>query len=150
MNKVKAYLRIKGQIEKLIKDIDNPISRMATINAILHFKMSGFFWTGFYLLTDGELLVGPYQGTLACLSLKKDTGVCWEGINSGKSVVVGNVEEFDGHIACSSLTASEIVIPLFDEKNIIVGVMDVDSKELNRFDDIDRKHLEEIVHLVYH
>ncbi len=150
MNKEKKYLRIINQIEGLIKDIDNPLSRMATINAILHFKMPGFFWTGFYLLHNGELLVGPYQGTLACLSLIRSTGVCWAGIESKKSVVVGNVEEFEGHIACSSLTVSEIVIPLFDDNGEVVGVLDVDSKEDNRFDDIDRKYLEEIVHMVYH
>ena len=150
MNKEKIYTRITKQIEKLIKDIDNPLSRMVTINAILHFKMPGFFWTGFYLLNNGELLVGPYQGTLACLSLKKDTGVCWAVINSKKSVVVGNVEEFKGHIACSSLTVSEIVVPLIDDKDKIVGVLDVDSKEENNFDEIDRRYLEEIVHMVYH
>ena len=150
MNKENKYLRIINQIEGLIKEIDNPLSRMATINAILHFKMSGFFWTGFYLLSNGELLVGPYQGTLACLSLKKNTGVCWAGIDNKKSVVVGNVEEFEGHIACSSLTVSEIVIPLYNDKGVIEGVLDVDSKDENRFDEIDRKYLEEIVHMVYH
>ncbi len=150
MNKEKKYIRIKKQIEKLIKNMENPLSRMATINAILHFKMPGFFWTGFYLLNKGELLVGPYQGTLACLSLKKNTGVCWEGINSKKSVIVGNVEEFEGHIACSSLTVSEIVVPLIDDKREIVGVLDVDSKEENNFDEVDRKYLESIVQLVYH
>ncbi len=150
MNKEKKYIRITKQIEKLIKDIDNPLSRMATINAILQFKMPGFFWTGFYLLNNGELLVGSYQGILACLSLKKDTGVCWAALNGKKSVVVGNVEEFEGHIACSSLTVSEIVVPLIDDKGEIVGVLDVDSKEENNFDEIDRRYLEDIVHMVYH
>jgi len=147
--KEERYRRIKNQIKGLIKDIDNPLSRMATINAVLHFKIPGFFWTGFYLLNNGELLVGPYQGTLACLSLKKSTGVCWAGIEGKKSVVVGNVEEFEGHIACSSLTVSEIVVPLFDSKGIVVGVLDVDSKEENNFDEIDRKCLEDIVDMVY-
>jgi GAF domain-containing protein len=150
MSKEKKYLRIINQIENLIKKIDNPLSRMATINAILHFKMPGFFWTGFYLLNNGELLVGPYQGTLACLTLQKSTGVCWAGIERGKSVIVGNVDEFEGHIACSALTVSEIVIPLFDDRGVIVGVLDVDSKEENNFDDIDQKYLEEIVDMVYH
>ena len=150
MNKEKKYIRIKKQIEKLIKNIDNPISRMATINALLHFKMPGFFWIGFYLLNDGELLIGPYQGTLACLSLKKNSGVCWAGINSLESVVVENVEEYESHIACSSLTKSEIVVPLFNSEEEIVGVLDVYSKELNNFNETYRKYHEHIVHLVYH
>ena len=123
---------------------------MATINAVLHHKMPGFFWTGFYLLDNGELLVGPYQGTLACIRLKKDTGVCWAGINRGQTVIVPDVEKFEGHIACSSLSRSEIVVPVFDVNNKVTGVLDVDSRELNNFDDTDRKYLEEIVHLIYH
>jgi len=150
MNKGKKYNRIIVQIKDLIRDVENPLSCMATINAILHFKMPGFFWTGFYLLSNDKLLVGPYQGTLACLSLKTNVGVCWAGINGRKSVIVGNVEEFDGHVACSSLTVSEIVVPLFDNNGLIVGVLDVDSKEESNFDETDRKYLEEIVNMVYH
>jgi len=85
VNKAKKYIRIKQQIMDLVKDIDNPLSRMVTINALLHHKMQGFFWTGFYLIDNGELLVGPYQGTLACILLKKNTGVCWAGINQKKN-----------------------------------------------------------------
>ena len=150
MNKAKRYIRIEQQIKDLIEDIDNPLSKMATINAVLHHKMPGFFWTGFYLLDNGELLVGPYQGTLACIRLKKDTGVCWAGINRGQTVIVPDVEKFEGHIACSSLSRSEIVVPVFDGDNRVAGVLDVDSRELNNFDDTDRKYLEEIVHLIYH
>ncbi len=134
----------------LIKDIDNPLSKMATINALLHHKMQGFFWTGFYLLDKGELLVGPYQGTLACILLKKDTGVCWTGINRRETVIVPDVEMFEGHIACSSLTRSEIVVPVFNEKGKVVGVLDVDSKETDNFDETDKQYLEEIVHLIYY
>jgi len=123
---------------------------MATINAVLHHKMPGFFWTGFYLLHNGELMAGPYQGTLACILLKKDTGVCWAGINTGRTVIVPDVDKFEGHIACSSLSRSEIVVPVFDRDNRVTGVLDVDSRELNNFDDTDRKYLEEIVHLIYH
>ena len=150
MGKEKKYIRIKEQIKELVKDIDSPLSRMATINALLHHKMSGFFWTGFYLLNKGELLVGPYQGTLACILLKKDTGVCWAGINLRETVIVPDVGKFDGHIACSSLTRSEIVVPVFNASGEVVGVLDVDSRELDHFDDTDRKYLEEIVHLVFH
>ena len=85
---------------------------MATINAILYHKMDGFFWVGFYLLWNDRLLVGPYQGPLACLELPRDKGVCWAAINSGNSVVVHDVHEFPGHIACDSRSKSEIVIPV--------------------------------------
>jgi GAF domain-containing protein len=123
---------------------------MATINAILHHKMPGFFWTGFYLLKNGELLVGPYQGTLACIRLKKDTGVCWAGINRRETVVVPDVDKFEGHIACSSLSKSEIVVPVFDKDDNVIGVLDVDSKQPGNFDETDRKYLEEIVRLIFH
>jgi GAF domain-containing protein len=150
MSKQKRYLRILRQIRGLVEDIDNPLSIMATINAVLHHKMPGFFWTGFYLLHNGELMAGPYQGTLACILLKKDTGVCWAAINTGRTVIVPDVDKFEGHIACSSLSRSEIVVPVFDRDNRVTGVLDVDSRELNNFDDTDRKYLEEIVHLIYH
>jgi GAF domain-containing protein len=150
MSKQKRYLRILRQIRGLVEDIDNPLSIMATINAVLHHKMPGFFWTGFYLLHNGELMAGPYQGTLACILLKKDSGVCWAGINTGRTVIVPDVDKFEGHIACSSLSRSEIVVPVFDRDNRVTGVLDVDSRELNNFDDTDRKYLEEIVHLIYH
>jgi GAF domain-containing protein len=151
MNKEKKYIRLKEQIEKLTKDIGEPLSVKATINAVLHHKMPGFFWTGFYLLNkNGDLLVGPYQGTLACILLEKNKGVCWAGINRKETVIVDDVETFEGHIACSSLSKSEIVVPLFDGNEKVVGVLDVDSRELANFDETDKKFLEEIVHLIYH
>lgn len=123
---------------------------MSTIAALLHHKFSTYFWTGFYFLDEqGELIVGPYQGPVACLKLKKDTGVCWAGINKGESIVVGNVEEFPGHIACSSLSKSEIVVPAHNSEGKVVAVLDVDSKELKAFDDTDRVELEKIVDLIY-
>ncbi len=111
--KAGRYQRLYKQIKELIdKDSNNSLSNMATICAVLHHKMEYFFWTGFYLLQDGKLQVASYQGPLACIDLKKDTGVCWAGVNSQKPVIVGNVEEFPGHIACDSRSSSEIVIPL--------------------------------------
>jgi GAF domain-containing protein len=150
MNKAKRYERIQQQITELIEKVQEPVSRMATITALLHHKMPDFFWTGFYLLRNGELLVGPYQGPVACLKLNKNTGVCWAGINRQESVVVADVEEFPGHIACSSLSKSEIVVPIFNQQREIVGVLDVDSKSLNTFDETDRIQLEKIVHLIHH
>jgi GAF domain-containing protein len=122
---------------------------MATIVAVLHHKMDYFFWTGFYLLQDGKLQVGPYQGSLACINLAKDTGICWAAINSKKTLVVNDVEAFPGHIACDSRSKSEIVIPLKDIRGSIVGVMDVDSSIHDSFDDVDAEWLKNIVSLVY-
>lgn len=121
---------------------------MATIAAILHHKMDGFFWTGFYLLENGQLLVGPYQGPVACQVLEKDKGVCWAGINSGKTQIVPDVSKFPGHIACDSRSRSELVVPLRDENANIIAVLDVDSKNLNHFDGTDAKGLEKIVSLI--
>ncbi|MCG8580051.1 MAG: GAF domain-containing protein [Bacteroidales bacterium] len=148
-SKIKRYQRIFEQIKQLIEATDNPASRMATINAILHHKFTDFYWTGFYELVNGELLVSAYQGPVACLKLKKDTGVCWAGINRKETVVVPNVHEFPGHIACSSATNSEIVVPVFNQDKEVVAVLDVDSKEFNTFDEIDKQELEKIVALIY-
>ena len=123
---------------------------MSTIVALLHNKMSGFYWTGFYYLDENnDLVVGPYQGPLACLKLKANTGVCWAGINEGCSQVVGDVEKFPGHIACSPLSKSEIVVPVRDFSGKVVAVLDVDSREVNAFDETDREELEKMVTLIY-
>ena len=143
------YRRIFEQITDLLKDKHNQIAGMATAVALLHHKIDYFFWTGFYLLDDGELIVGPYQGSLACIKLKKDTGVCWAGINRGETVIVPDVHQFPGHIACDSRSNSEIVVPLKDATGTITGVLDVDSKELGSFDETDAKWLEKIVRVIY-
>jgi GAF domain-containing protein len=143
------YQRLYNQIKELTNPVYDPISRMATISAVLHHKMKGYFWTGFYLLEQGELLVGPYQGPLACLRLKKDTGVCWAGINQQKTIIVDDVEAFTGHIACSSLSKSEIVVPVFNNDDKVIGVLDVDSRELANFNEEDKKGLEKIVELIF-
>jgi len=153
MNKSKKnsrYQRLYKQIKDLIeKSSNNPTSNMVTLLAVLHHKMDYFFWTGFYLLQDGKLQVGPYQGSLACINLAKDSGVCWSSINTEQIVIVEDVEAFPGHIACDSHSKSEIVIPLKNQHNEIIGVLDVDSSELNSFDEIDALWLEKIVELVY-
>ena len=147
--KQKRYNRLYIQIRELInKSSNNQLSNMATIIAVLHHKMENFFWTGFYLLQDGKLQVGPYQGSLACINLAKDTGVCWTAINQKKSVIVDDVSAFPGHIACDSRSASEIVVPILNSDNDIIGVLDVDSSELNNFDEVDAHWLEKIVNLV--
>jgi GAF domain-containing protein len=141
------YKRIHVQLEELLKEKPNLNARMATIIAVLHHKMPYFFWTGFYLMDDGELIVGPYQGSLACIKLKKNTGVCWAGINLGETVIVADVHEFPGHIACDSRSNSEIVVPLKDKSGKIIGVLDVDSKELESFDEVDAEWLEKILEI---
>lgn len=151
MNKEKKnsrYQRLFNQISDLVKEINNPLSVMATINAVLHHKMDYYYWTGFYLLHNEKLEVGPYQGPLACLNLKKDTGVCWAAVNKAETVIVGNVHEFPGHIACSDATNSEIVVPVFDN-GTVKACLDIDSKMLSSFDEVDAKWLEKIVELVY-
>jgi L-methionine (R)-S-oxide reductase len=146
--KAGRYTRIYQQLEDLLKDRPNAAACMSTIVAVLHNKMGYFFWTGFYLLDEGELIVGPYQGSLACIKLKRDTGVCWAGINSGKTVVVPDVHLFPGHIACDSRSNSEIVVPVKNRKGTIIGVLDVDSKEFNSFDEVDAEWLEQIVNFL--
>jgi L-methionine (R)-S-oxide reductase len=143
--KAGRYERLEEQIRKLFIKNEDMLARMATVNAVLYHKMDGFFWTGFYLLNSGRLIVGPYQGPLACMELEKDKGVCWAGINQQKTIVVANVHEFPGHIACDSRSKSEIVIPVRSREGKIIGVLDIDSDRLSNFDATDAKYLEKIV-----
>ena len=143
------YQRIYKQLEKLMLTCADEEARKASIIAVLHHKMEYFFWTGFYMLNEGELVVSKYQGPVACMLLKKGTGVCWAASNQEKSIVVEDVHNFPGHIACDSRSQSEIVIPLKNKAGKIVGVLDVDSKDLNSFDKIDHIYLEKILDLIY-
>jgi len=146
--KTGRYDRIYEQLKGLLEKPGNTLSKLATIVAVLHHKMDYFFWTGFYFLDDGELIAGPYQGPVACQLLAKDTGVCWASVNQQQSLIVPNVHEFPGHIACDSRSNSEIVIPLKNTEGKIIGVLDVDSKDLAAFDEADREGLEKILSLV--
>lgn len=149
IKKKAKYKRITEQLTELFVKTENPAARMATISAILHNKFNYFFWTGFYLLDNGELTVGPYQGSLACLVLKKHTGVCWAGVDTGKTVIVEDVHKFPGHIACDCRSNSEIVVPLRDKTGLIIGVLDIDSEKFSTFDEVDGECLEKIVNLIY-
>jgi L-methionine (R)-S-oxide reductase len=152
MDKIKKrsrYQRIYAQLKGLFHEQQNPVARMATVVALLHHKMEYYFWTGFYLLDREELIVGPYQGPVACIKLKKGTGVCWAGINTGEAVVVPDVHRFPGHIACDSRSNSEIVLPLMDQDGRIVGVLDVDSRDRDSFDEVDAEELEQIMSLIF-
>ena len=144
----RRYQRIYAQLGELLPKTRNKIARMATVVALLHHKMPHYFWTGFYSLDSGELTVGPYQGSLACLVLEKEKGVCWAGILRRRTVIVPDVHEFPGHIACDSRSRSEIVVPLFEEKSQVWGVLDVDSHRLSAFSEVDAEWLEKIVALI--
>jgi L-methionine (R)-S-oxide reductase len=146
------YERIHTQLSEQLKTgpkrTAEPIARMATICALLHAKMPHFFWTGFYRLVDGELVVGPYQGPLACALLPAPAGVCWKGINSRATVIVPDVHAFEGHVACDERSQSEIVVPVFGPGGDILAVLDVDSDQPDSFADADRAGLEKIIALI--
>jgi len=147
--KSERYKRVCEQLQELFGKTSDPISRMATTASLLHNKFDYFSWTGFYRLVEGKLVVGPYQGLIACLLLKEHSGVCWAAIDRAQNLIVPDVHKFPGHIACDSRSLSEIVIPLKDKKGIIVGVLDVDSTELNSFDKEDETGLTMVTELIY-
>jgi len=143
------YRRLQEQLTGLLGKTDDPLARMATITALLFHKFDYFFWCGFYRLLHGELIVGPYQGPLACQVLAKDRGVCWAGIKQAQTIVVPDVRQFPGHIACDSRSLSEIVVPYRDGAGNVAGVLDVDSDRLAQFDEVDARQLEMIVALLH-
>ncbi len=147
-NLEKRYKRIYDQLRELVLKTENKIARMATIAAILHHKMAQFFWTGFYILIDGELIIGPYQGPLACQILEKEKGVCWAGVTSKKTIIVPDVHKFPGHVTCDSRSNSEIVVPLIDKESHVWCVLDVDSRKIDAFSESDKDWLEKIVKLI--
>jgi len=142
------YERVFHQLEGLLQKTENKIARMATVAALLHHKMPHYFWTGFYIITAGELVVGPYQGPLACQVLEKKRGVCWEGVERREAIIVPDVHEFPGHIPCDSQSNSEIVVPLFDEKNEVWAILDIDSRKFDAFSEIDQEWLKKIIKLI--
>lgn len=143
MTKEEKYISILPQAASLLEGEDDIIANMANLSALLH-QAFGFWWTGFYRVAGKELVLGPFQGPLACTHIPFGRGVCGTAWKNGETVVVPDVEEFPGHIACSSESRSEIVVPVWKDGGI-VAVLDIDSKELGCFDDIDRKYLEKIV-----
>lgn len=148
--KAGRYQRILEQLEELLGKSSDPVARMATVAALLHHKQPAFSWTGFYLLKHGDLVVGPYQGPVACLVLlPRHTGVCWAAVDRGEPVVVPDVHAFPGHIACDPRSRSEVVVPLRDGHGKIVGVLDVDSTRPAAFDGEDAAWLERIVALIF-
>ncbi len=147
MNKEDKYRLLLEQIKSLVEGETDEISVMANVSAAIQETM-GFFWTGFYIVKDGELRLGPFQGSVACMHIGFGRGVCGTAWKRAETVVVPDVEEFPGHIACSSLSRSEIVVPVFDKQNSVKAVLDIDSKELATFDETDTLWLEKIVKLL--
>ncbi len=144
MNKQETYEQLLQQIAALIEGETDETSVLANVSAALHEAFAQFFWTGFYLVREGELRLGPFQGTVACMHIQHGRGVCGTAWAEALTQVVPDVEQFPGHIACSSLSRSEIVVPIMNNAHRVVGVLDIDSKELATFDDTDRHYLERL------
>ncbi|HQR94881.1 MAG: diguanylate cyclase [Bacteroidetes bacterium 24-39-8] len=145
-SKQEQYLELIPQIKALLEGEPDLVANLANTAAALK-EQFGWFWVGFYLVKDDELVLGPFQGPVACTRIKKGRGVCGSSWAQAKTLIVPDVEKFPGHIACSSLSKSEIVVPLLLEGEVF-GVLDVDSADLDQFDQIDLTYLEQIVGLL--
>ena len=141
--KQKLYDNLLEQLQGLIAGEDNLTSVLANASALMRDVMGErFFWVGFYLVDGDRLVLGPFQGSVACYRIGRGRGVCGTAWAEATTQVVPDVERFPGHIACSSLSRSEIVVPLIDGSGVVRGVLDIDSKELAQFDDTDARNLE--------
>lgn len=145
-NKEDKYKEILPQIKALIEGENDVTANMANVCAALKYGMN-FFWVGFYLVKENQLVLGPFQGPVACTRIHKGKGVCGASWERGEVIIVEDVERFPGHIACSSLSKSEIVLPIYNSKKEIIGVLDVDSEEYAAFDKTDELYLNEILKL---
>ena len=143
MTKEEKYEAFLPQMQSLLSGEEDSIARMANMAALLHHEM-GFWWTGFYRVQDGELVLGPFQGPVACTRIAFGRGVCGTAWKEGRTVIVPDVEQFPGHIACSSESRSEIVVPVWSGGDI-TAVLDIDSRNLACFDEVDARFLEQMV-----
>lgn len=141
-NKQELYLRMNRQIQSVLEGCELPLTAMANTCAILYSELPGLNWAGFYLMHRGELVLGPFQGKVACMKIAVGKGVCGTAVATGAVQRVADVHQFPGHIACDSASQSEIVVPL-SVRGEIIGVLDIDSPLLNRFDETDQQGLEE-------
>jgi len=146
---IHRYDRIAAQLSELYAKTRDPQARMASASALLHHKMPHFFWTGFYRLEGGDLVVGPYQGPIACMVLERRKGVCWAAVDRAEPVLVPDVHAFPGHIACDSRSRSEVVVPVRDATGTIVGVLDVDSDKREAFSAAEVEGLMKVAALIY-
>ena len=144
--KQERYEALLPQIKAVVEDESDLIANMANVAAMLH-ETFGFWWTGFYRVEGEELVLGPFQGPMACTRIRKGRGVCGTAWLKEATQVVPDVDKFPGHIACSSASRSEIVVPIFHEGKVI-AVLDIDSERLNTFDETDRQNLEQIVKML--
>ena len=144
--KQEIYESLIPQIQGLLEGETDLVANLANVSAALK-EQFGWFWVGFYLVKNDELVLGPFQGPVACTRIRKGRGVCGSAWEQAKTLIVPDVEKFPGHIACSSLSKSEIVVPLFRDEDV-VGVLDVDSDSYDTFDETDKQYLERIVRLV--
>lgn len=147
MEKEQIYRQTTSQIKSLIDGVDNKVGALANVAAALKETFSYYFWVGFYIVKGEVLELGPFQGPVACYTIKKGKGVCGTAWELRKTIVVPDVEKFPGHIACSSKSRSEIVVPVFKGSDV-VAVIDVDSANLNAFDDKDKEGLEKIAEII--
>ncbi len=141
------YAEIFSVVESVTYGETDLIANLANTASVLYHMLPHVNWAGFYLMRDGELVLGPFHGKPACIRIALGRGVCGTSAGIGETIVVGNVHEFPGHIACDAASASEIVVPMIGSRGCI-GVMDIDSPVLNRFNEVDRLHLERIVALL--
>lgn len=145
--KEEQYHVLLPQLYALIEREPDLIANLANISAVLK-EQFGWLWIGFYIVRDDELVLGPFQGPVACTRIKKGRGVCGASWAGAKTLIVPDVEKFPGHIACSSLSRSEIVVPLI-RKNVVLGVLDADSEFPGHFDEVDKRYLEELIERIY-
>jgi L-methionine (R)-S-oxide reductase len=141
------YEAILPQLQSLLDGENDKIANMANVAAALK-EAFGFFWVGFYMVKEGQLVLGPFQGPIACTRINFNRGVCGHCYTTGATVIVPDVEAFPGHIACSSASKSEIVVPVFDTDQNIIAVLDVDSDALDDFSEVDAEWLEKVVGLL--
>ena len=147
-DKAERYRQLVQQIAALVEGETDMTAVMSNVAAAIHTEM-GFWCTGFYRVVDGELLLGPFQGPVACMHIGYGKGVCGTAWQRGETIVVPDVEQFPGHIACSSASRSEIVVPIYNNKvRRVIAVLDIDSERLAAFDDTDRQYLEEICQII--
>jgi len=144
--KEEQYISLIPQIQGLLTGEPDLIANLANVTAALK-EQFNWLWVGFYLVKNDELVLAPFQGPVACTRIKKGRGVCGAAWQQEQTLIVPDVEQFPGHIACSSLSKSEIVVPIFHQ-NKVVAILDVDSINLNEFDETDKQYLEEIVELI--
>jgi len=148
LNKDEQYQLLLPQLEALLDGETDFIANLANISAALR-QTFGWFWVGFYIVRDIELVLGPFQGPIACTRIQYGKGVCGTAWQRRQSLLVPNVDEFPGHIACSSLSVSEIVVPVFNFQREVIAVLDIDSDRFGVLDDVDVMYLEKICKMIY-